>query len=147
MKRGYHGWTKTALRWPNRIHSRVDAYPLVGFAFMFLVILMTSTPTVSPSWSVDLPRTLYARPIPRAVREDAQIVGVSRDGQLYYRNQRVRIGDLPDQIRESIRNGADRKIYVRADTRARYGDIERVLDEIRKTGVQNVCFFAERVSP
>jgi biopolymer transport protein ExbD len=55
--------------------------------------------------------------------------------------------ELPDGIQESIKNGADAKIYIRADTRAKYGDVKHGLGEIRKTGIQNVCFFAERVSP
>jgi len=147
MKSGYHGWTKTAVRWPNRIQWKIDAYPVVGFAFTFLVIFMTIRPMVTLGFMADLPRARFVSPVPGAAREDAQIVSVSRDGQIFYRNVKVRIGDLPEQIRESIRNGADRKIYVRADARARYGDIGQVLDEIRKTGIQNVCFFAEKVSP
>ncbi len=147
MKSGYHGWTKTAVRWPNRIQWKIDAYAVVGFAFTFLVIFMTIRPMVTLGFMADLPRARFVSPVPGAAREDAQIVSVSRDGQIFYRNVKVRIGDLPEQIRESIRNGADRKIYVRADARARYGDIGQVLDEIRKTGIQNVCFFAEKVSP
>jgi len=111
------------------------------------MIFMTIRPMVTLRFMADLPRARFVSPVPGAAREDAQIVSVSRDGQIFYRNVKVRIGDLPEQIRESIRNGADRKIYVRADARARYGDIGQVLDEIRKTGIQNVCFFAEKVSP
>jgi len=81
------------------------------------------------------------------MREDAQIVSVTRDGRLYYRNTIIRADDLQDQIRESVRNGADRKIYIRADARAKYIDVEQVLDEISKTGIQDVSFFAEKVSP
>jgi biopolymer transport protein ExbD len=118
----------------------------VGLAFTLLVIFMVSTPMVNPGWSVDLPRSQYASPMPRAVREDAQIVGIMRDGRIYYRNIQIRADDLQDQIRESVRNGADRKIYMRADARAKYSDVKRVLNEIRKTGIQNVCIFAEKVS-
>jgi len=149
MKRGYHGWTKTAVKWPNRIHSGIDAYPLVGLALTVLIIFMM-VPAVTPhhhGWSVDLPQSRYASPMPRAVREDAQIVSMMRDGQVYYRNTRVRMDDLQDQIRASVRNGAERKIYIRADVRAKYGHVKQVLNEIGKTGIQNVCFLAERVSP
>ncbi len=61
MKRGYHGWTKTAVKWPNRIHIRIDAYPLVGLALTLLVIFML-VPAVTPphhGWSVDLPQSRY----------------------------------------------------------------------------------------
>ena len=147
MKRGYHGWTKTAVKWPNRIHSGFNGYPLLGLALALLVIFMTIRPMVTHSFIVDLPQTWYASPMPRAMREDAQIVSVTRDGRLYYRNTIIRADDLQDQIRESVRNGADRKIYIRADARAKYIDVEQVLDEISKTGIQDVSFFAEKVSP
>jgi biopolymer transport protein ExbD len=142
MRHGYHSWTKTAVKWPNRIHSRVDAYPLVGLAFTLLVAFMVSTPMVTHGFVVDLPRTSHPSPMPRAVREDAQILGIARDGQVYYRNVRIVADELSEQIR-----GADRKIYIRADARAKYIDVKKVLSEIGRAGMQNVCFLAERVSP
>jgi biopolymer transport protein ExbD len=147
MRHGYHSWTKTAVKWPNRIHSRVDAYPLVGLAFTLLVAFMVSTPLVTHGFVVDLPRTSYPSPMPRAVREDAQIVSVTSDGQVYYRDVRIMADELPDQIRESVRNGADRKIYIRADARVKYGRVKEVLDETGKAGIRNVCFLADKVLP
>jgi len=147
MRHRYHGWRKTAVKWPNRIHSRVDSYPIVGLAFTLLVSFMVSAPMVNPSWRVDLPRSQYASPVPRAVREDAQIVDIARDGQVYYRNVRIMVDELPDQIRERVRNGAERKIYIRADARAKYIDVKKVLSEIGTAGIQNVCFLAGKDSP
>jgi len=85
--------------------------------------------------------------MPTAVREDAQVVCIFRDGAVFYGNTRMNAIDLPDRIRESLKKGAERKIYIRADARAKYSDIERVLDEIRKTGIQNVSFFMEKLLP
>jgi biopolymer transport protein TolR len=146
MKRGYHGWTKTVVRWPNRISNGINVYPLVGLALTLLVIFMTIQPMVTHSF-VDLPRSWYASPMPRGAREDAQIVSVARDGRIFYGNTLIAAYELSDRIREGIKNGADQKIYIRADMRAKYGDVKYVLGEIAKTGIQNVCFFAEKVSP
>ena len=119
MKSGYHGWTKTAVRWPNKIYWRIDAYPFVGVNLALLVIFMI-VPGVTPRHSSgpELPRSRYACAIPRAVREDAQIVSVRRDGRIFYGNTVIAVDELPDRIRESIKNGTDRKVYVRADARA-----------------------------
>ena len=147
MRLRHHGWTKTAVKWPNRIHSRVDAYPLVGLAVTLLVILMVCPPIVTHGSGVDLPRTSYAIPMPRAVRENALTVGVTRDGKVYFRNTAISAEDLPDQIREGLRNGAEKKVYLRADARARYGDVKQVLIKIRQAGIENVCFLAEKLQP
>jgi len=87
----------------------------------------------------------------QAVTEDAQIVSVRRDGRIFYGNTVIAVDELPDRIRESIKNGTDRigsegLCPCRCSRNARCGGIQRVLDEIRKTGVQNICFFAEKVS-
>jgi biopolymer transport protein TolR len=148
MKPGYHGWTKTAVKWPNRIHYRFDAYPFVGLALTLLIVFMI-VPGITPRHrgGPDLPLSRYASPMPRAVREDAQIVSVMRDGAIYYGNTRVSAHELHGRIEESVRNGADRKIYIRADARAKYGTVKPLLNEISKAGIGNVCFLAEKVSP
>ena len=94
----YHGWTKTGVKWPNRILSRVDAYPLVGLAVTLLVIFVVCPPIVTHGSGVDLPRTRYASPMPRAMRENALTVGVTRDGKIYLGNIRMSAEDLPDKI-------------------------------------------------
>ncbi len=82
MRADHHGWTRTAVKWPNRIHSGIDAYPLGGLAFVLLIIFMVAMPNRRHHWGPDLPRARYATPMPRAVREDAQIISVSRNGRV-----------------------------------------------------------------
>jgi biopolymer transport protein TolR len=147
MRTRYHGWTRTAVKWPNRIYCRVDAYPLVGLSFSLFMIFAILTASPPHHGGPDLPRTRNASPMPRAVREDAQIVSVMPDGVIYYGNFRISTEELHDRIRESVRNGADRKIYIRADARAKYFNVKQVLNEISTAGIEKVCFFAERVSP
>jgi biopolymer transport protein ExbD len=145
MKHGYHGWRKTAVKWPNRISLGIDPYPFVGAAFTLLLAIMIGTPT--PPYhgaGPDLAPSRYATSMPRALREDAQIVSIMQEGQVYYHNFRISTGELNHLIRDSVKSGADRKIYVRVDARAKYGRVNQVLDEIGKAGVENVSFLAAR---
>lgn len=142
-----HGWTKTAVKRPNRIHSRVDTYPLVGLAVTLLVIFMVCPPIVTHGSGVDLPRTWHASPMPRAVRENALSVVVTRDGKIYFGITPVSAKDLPGKIREGLKNGAERKVYLRADARARYVDVKQALIAIRQAGIDNVCLLAEKLQP
>jgi len=43
-------------------------------------------------------------------------------------------------IQEAVRHGAERKVYVKADARARYSNVEVVMDAIRLAGITNVVF-------
>jgi biopolymer transport protein ExbD len=54
---------------------------------------------------------------------------------------------MPDKIREGLKNGAEKKVYMRADARARYVDVKQVLIEIRQAGIENVCLLAEKLQP
>jgi biopolymer transport protein ExbD len=47
---------------------------------------------------------------------------------------------MPDKIREGLKNGAEKKVYMRADARARYVDVKQILVEIRQAGIENICF-------
>ena len=138
---------RQGVKWPNRIHSRVDAYPPCGARGYSSCDFLVCPPIVTHGSGVDLPRTWYAGPMPRAVREDALSVPVTRDGKIYFRNVPISAKDLPDKIREGLKNGAEKKVYLRADTRARYGDVKQALIEIRQAGIENVCFLTEKLQP
>jgi biopolymer transport protein ExbD len=112
---------------------------------VFLVIFISLA--VSPSGNrgshgagVDLLKSAHSRLLPRAIREDALRVAVTRDGQLYFGNRRVSPEELPKQIRNGIRGGAENRAYISADARVKYGDVKIVLDQIRSAGVENVSF-------
>lgn len=83
---------------------------------------------------------------PAALREDALEVAIARDGVVYFRNHRILLTDLRDALREAARNGAEKTVYVRADARAKYGDIKAVLDQIRQSGLQNITFLTRHPS-
>jgi biopolymer transport protein ExbD/biopolymer transport protein TolR len=95
---------------------------------------------------VDIPAARHSSLKPGANREDALIVAVSRDGSIYLDDARVAPDDLPDQLREAIRYGTQKAVYVKADSRAKYGDVKAVLDKIHLAGIEKVTFLTEERS-
>ena len=81
--------------------------------------------------------------MPAALREDALKVVITRDGSIYFRERRIAIEDLANEIREGLRTGAERKVYIAVDARAKYGAVPAVLDKIRLAGVEKVAFLTE----
>ena len=73
--------------------------------------------------------------MPGALREDAMLISVTRDGNIFFGTHRIRSSDLPASIRESVRRGSERKVYLKVDARAKYGDAAAVIDEIRLVGI------------
>jgi biopolymer transport protein ExbD len=92
---------------------------------------------------LSIPLSFHSTSMRNAIREDAITILLTRDGSIYFKNLKVEAPDLAPQIRESIQSGAERKAYLRVDTRARYVDLEPVLDEIRASGIATIALIAE----
>jgi biopolymer transport protein TolR len=103
-------------------------------------------------WSVDLARVDNPKSMPLALREDAVIVTITRDGRVYLATElgyeRVTPNELPPRIRrELVRTGGERKIYIEADGRTKYGNVEEVVYAVRASGVENIAFLAYKRDP
>ena len=88
--------------------------------------------------AADLPTVDHPSSMPDANREDALTVTVTRDGSVYFRTEQVVLKDVPNQIRRALKEGARPTVFVHADTRAKYGDVAAVIDQVRQAGIQNV---------
>ena len=111
----------------------------LAICIMLLFVFMVQ-PSSHHTLMADLPLTRHAVPMPNARREDAINVTITRDGKVYFRNYRTTCDDLPHAIQEAVRDGGEAKVYVAVDARARYSDVEVVIDAIRQAGIANVVF-------
>lgn len=136
----------SALRRKNELLCRIDMW---GFASVMLAMLFIFLPVTTHAHRpapVDRPNAYHCASMPGALREDAMQITVRRDGQIYFRDDRVILQDLPREIRQGLRNGAENRIYLNIDARAKYGDTVAVLDQIRLAGIERVSFLTEQPS-
>jgi biopolymer transport protein ExbD len=52
---------------------------------------------------------------------------------------------LTGKVKDLVANRIDKTIYIRADGRAKYGDVATVVDEVRNAGVDKVGLETERI--
>ena len=117
-----------------------------GFVSIMLALLFMFLPgtTDTPrSVSVDRPLAYHSTSMPGALKEDAILVSITRDGNIFFRDQRVLRLELANEIREAVRSGAEKQVYLVVDARARYGDAILVLAQIRFAGIENVNFLTD----
>jgi biopolymer transport protein ExbD len=88
----------------------------------------------------DIPTSVSATTQPGARREDAIEIFVTRDGAVYLRNSPMRREDLAAAVQGAIREGAEKKVYISADQRAKNGDVESVVDQLRRAGITQISF-------
>lgn len=136
-------WTTRKRRAPLRSMIDVSAFASVMLALLFLMMFGLGYPMHPRTAPVDMSVTQHSTLEPGARREDAMDVAITRDGSVYFRNHKILLAELPDSLREAARNGAEKTVYVKADARAKYGDVKPVIDQIRLSGLQNITFLTE----
>ena len=115
--------------------------------FVILLVFMT-IPVYFHGTSVDLPKVLHPIAMPGANREDALKVSITRDGKVYFGSGQIVPADLPAKIADCLKDkSVERKVYIFADMRARWGSIKPVLESVHAAGILRVAFLTYERHP
>ena len=123
----------------SNLNSPAFTHSMLGCVLLFLIIAMISDP---PHHGMALDRYIShnATPAPAALRDDAMRVMLTRDGSIYFGNNRVASEGLPEQIRQRLHEGGQHRVFLAVDQRARFRDLSIVLDELRNAGIWDITF-------
>jgi biopolymer transport protein TolR len=126
----------------SSVNSSVFAQSMLGCALVLLIVFMMYAPS-HHGLAFDRYISHHLTSMPAAIREDAMRVMLSRDGTIYFGNAKVTSEDLAEQIRQRLESGAQHKVFLILDQRAKFGDLSVVLDEVRHAGIWDIAFLAE----
>jgi len=118
--------------------------PMADIMLVLLIIFMVVTPMLQKGFTVDMATVEHPIDMPNADRDDAVIVSISRSGDIYIGNQRTSLDDVTNIVSDRISGRTDKTVFIRSDGRAKYGDVVRLVDEVRSAGVDNVGLLTER---
>jgi biopolymer transport protein ExbD len=124
--------------------SAPNVVPMADIMLVLLIIFMVITPMLQKGVSVDLAKVNDPRDMKDADRDDAIIVAVTRDDNIFLGNNKVAKADITGQIKDLIANRLDKTVYVKSDGRAKYGTVVAVVDEIRSAGVDQLGLLTEK---
>jgi biopolymer transport protein ExbD/biopolymer transport protein TolR len=124
--------------------SSPNVIPMADIMLVLLIIFMVVTPMLQKDHPVDLARTDNARDMTDADKEDAVVVAVTRDGNIFLGNKEIHKEEITSEVKDRISNRMEKVVYVKSDARAKYGDVVAVVDEIRSAGVDQVGLLTER---
>jgi biopolymer transport protein ExbD/biopolymer transport protein TolR len=108
--------------------------------FLLPATVVVDSPRDARRIGVDYAKVSHPKELRAANREDALLVAITRDGQVWFDADRISPENLPAAIRQRVRRGAEQKVYIRADMRAKYGLVVMVLDNVRAAGIEQVAF-------
>ena len=118
--------------------------PMADIMLVLLIIFMVVTPMLQKGFTVDMARVTNPTDMQAADRDDAVIVAISRSGDIYLGNQRTSLDDITSLVRDRIEGRTDKTVFIRSDARAKYGDVVKLVDEVRSAGVDNVGLLTEK---
>jgi biopolymer transport protein ExbD len=127
------------------IDTAALASVMVVLAFIVLFAFWLGPFPYHHSSGVDLPHASHAISMPGANREDAMIISILRDGNVYFGADKVDSDRLRSAIILHLKaSGVERKLYIKADHRAHYGAIKEILDVVRDAGVEKIAFIVNQ---
>jgi biopolymer transport protein TolR len=125
--------------------STPNVIPMADIMLVLLIIFMVVTPMLQKGFNVDMARVTNPADMPNADKDDAVIVAVTRDGAYYIGQNKTDLGSVASQVSDLIAGRLDKTVFVKSDGRAKYGDVVKLVDEVRSAGVDNVGLLTDKI--
>ena len=119
--------------------ARIEIIPLIDIMFFLLAAFLLASLSMMRLQSVklDLPTALTAK---RDFKPDILNISVKASGEVYYEKQQVNLDELQKILSDALRKNTNVPVYISGDRETKHGAIIRVLDLVRRQGIQKVSF-------
>ena len=140
---------KKAFKRRVRVRPRIEM-PVVGavvFAAVWVIFAVVPSPP-HHGISADLPHVHNAIYMPGSLRSDALKLMITRDGKNFFGTELLAGPEqLPERIRRARLHTGEKKVYIKADARVRYGVVRLALAQLQLAGVQDIAFLTGQPTP
>ena len=116
--------------------GEINVTPLVDVVLVLLLVFMVTAPMMSRGIDVSLPVANQ----PQIAPADRITVSMRADGRVFVADQPVNIVLLEDRLRGMTSGNPEAVVYLRADEGLRYGEVIKVVDVIKRAGVERIGF-------
>ena len=123
----------------RRVMSEINVTPFVDVMLVLLVIFMVTAPLMKQGIDVELPKA-RGKGLPAEQRID---VVITKRHNIYLNNRQVSLKELKAKLRAISRRNPD--VYLKADRRVPYGEVVKVMAEIKDAGIVKVGLITEPV--
>jgi biopolymer transport protein TolR len=128
-----------------KVSSDINVTPMVDVMLVLLIIFMAVTPMLQKGISVDMAPVNNPEQMPDADKEDALLVSITRDGKVYFGSDQIQdVDNLTTKVKDRLANKQDKRVYVKADMRTRFGGVVKVVDSVRAAGVDDLGLLTDQ---
>jgi biopolymer transport protein ExbD/biopolymer transport protein TolR len=127
-----------------KVNSDINVTPMVDVMLVLLIIFMVVTPMLQKGVSVDMAKVNNPEAMPDADKEDALLVAVNREGKVFFGTDLIKVDDLTQKIKDRLANKTDKRVFIKADARAKFGWVVEVVDNVRAAGVDQLGLLTDQ---
>jgi len=128
----------------SKVNSDINVTPMVDVMLVLLIIFMVITPMLQKGVSVDLAKVNNPMQMPDADKEDALVVAIMRGGDVFFGRDKIPVDQLTSKIKDRLTGRIDKRVYIRADARAKFGSVVQVVDNVRAAGVDQLGLLTDQ---
>ena len=122
--------------------SEINVTPLVDVMLVLLIIFMVSAPLLTVGVPLDLPQTQA-----KSLEQDKTPLQLSVDikGKVFINDTEVALNELIPKLKAitDARGGLEERIFMRADKKADYGTVARVMGALSGAGFKRLALVTE----
>src|SRR5580692_10748579 len=124
------------------VMAEINVTPMVDVMLVLLIIFMVSAPLLTVGVPLDLPQTSA-----KSLEQDKTPLQLSVDikGKIFINDTEVAMSELVPKLKAitDARGGMDERIYMRADKKADYGTVARVMGQLSGAGFKRLALVTE----
>ncbi len=126
------------------VMNDINVTPMVDVMLVMLIIFMVITPMLQKGQTVDKVKTKNPIPMSDADKDDAVLISVTRNGDVFLGTTKTTPDQLPNKVKDMLTNKLDKMVFINSDARARYERVVDVVDNLRAAGVESIGLLTEQ---
>ena len=123
--------------------AEINITPFVDVVLVLLVIFLITAPMMLGGIDVRVPKTETRTSRP----EERLILTITRERGVYLENQPISLDRLANVLGGVVKRNPKAAVFLKADEAVAYGTVMKVMDVIKKAGVDRVGMVTEPVRP
>ncbi len=120
--------------------AEINVTPFVDVMLVLLVIFMVTAPLIQQGVPVELPKTKSEG---LRSREEPLVIAVDRSGTIFVQRAKVTPESLEGKLIAIFETRGNKEVFLRADARASYGEVARVLATMQRAGAAKIGMVTE----
>jgi biopolymer transport protein TolR len=117
--------------------SQINVTPLVDVMLVLLIIFMVAAPILQQGVELELPKETIA-PV-EGGEEEQLVVSIDKEGVVFLgAGNVVPVDELGAKLLAIVKTRTDKRVFIKADHRATYGQVMAAMARIKRSGIDKV---------